>query len=269
MIIGSYLTAAFLGFIEGLTEFIPVSSTGHLLLLTDKMGFSAVPGHFFEIFIQLGAILAVAVLYWKKIWVTLVGLVPGDKTARRFALNVILATLPALVAGGLGQHWIQGHLYNPTAIAVTLIIGGIVILVFDGMFKTPKIDSIDNLPVRTAFLVGCAQAVALIPGISRSGATIMGGLALGLSRTASAELSFFLAIPVMIAAVAFDSYKNWPEITAHDGGNIGLLAVGFIVAFLTALAVLKAAMWVIVRFGFKPFGWYRIALGLLVLASVY
>lgn len=258
-----FLTALFLGFVEGLTEFIPVSSTAHLIVLTDALNLPTPPGHVFEVFIQLGAIMAVVVLYRRKLWQTVVGL-PRDKTARNFALNIILATIPALIAGVLGRDWIKEHLYNPTVIAAALIVGGVIILIFDKKAgRNAKINDIDSIPPKLAFLIGCAQAVALIPGISRSGATIMGALALGLARPAAAEFSFFAAIPVMCAAVSYDLMKSWPDIVAH--GHFDIMLAGLCGAFVTAMIVIRLALALISRYGFTPFGWYRIAAGLIVL----
>jgi undecaprenyl-diphosphatase len=258
-----FLTAAFLGFIEGLTEFIPVSSTAHLVLLVDGLKFQAPPGHIFEVFIQIGAILAVIALYFPRLWRIFITL-PSDPVSRNFAFSLILGTIPAVIAGGLGRDWIKANLYNPTVIGSALILGGILILILEKRLKTPKISTVETLPLKTAFLIGCCQAMALIPGVSRSGATIMGALGLGLARPAAAEFSFFLAIPVMFGAVTYDTYKSWDAIVSY--GHIGLMLTGLVAAFLTALAVLKIALSVISRYGFAPFAWYRIGLGILVLA---
>lgn len=257
-----YLIALFLGFVEGLTEFIPVSSTAHLVLLAEGLDFNAPEGHVFEVFIQLGAILAVIVTYRRRLWDTLIGL-PHDRTAQNFAMNVVLATIPALVAGALGRDWIKQHLYNPACIAIALIIGGIIILLLEKRFRTARYDNIDAIPPKTAFLIGCCQALALVPGVSRSGATIMGALLLGLPRPAAAEFSFFLAIPVMMAAVAYDTMKGWDDIINNN--HLGLMLTGLAAAFVTALFVIRAALYVISKYGFTPFAWYRIGLGLLVL----
>lgn len=262
MALTDFLTAVFLGFIEGLTEFIPVSSTGHLVVLVDGLGFPAPPGHVFEVIIQLGAIFAVLVVYRKKFIDTLIGL-PCDKTAQRFALNLVVASFPALIAGALAHDFIKDQLYKPVVIAVSLIVGGIVILFLERRLNKERISSVDEVPLKIAFLIGCFQMIALVPGVSRSGATIMGALALGLSRPAAAELSFFLAVPVMFAAVSYDVLKNWDAVMAVD--SLGLIAAGFFAAFLTALVVLKAAMHIISRWGFQPFAVYRIAVGAIIL----
>ena len=256
-----YITALFLGFIEGLTEFIPVSSTGHLVILVDWLGFAAPPGRVFEVFIQLGAIMAVVVIYRKKLIDTFIGL-PKEKSAQRFTANIFIATLPALIVGLLLHHWIK-TLYTPLVIGSTLIAGGVLLLFLEHRLKDVRVETVDDIPLKTSFLIGCFQMLALVPGVSRSGATIIGGLALGLKRPAAAEFSFFLAIPVMCAAVSYDIYKNWDTLLHYD--DLHLLLVGFMAAFVTAMAVLKLAMRLITRWGFAPFAWYRIAAGLLIL----
>lgn len=261
------LIAFFLGFIEGLTEFIPVSSTGHLILLIEGMDFPAPPGRVFEVFIQLGAILAVMVLYRHKIFHTITG-IAHDPVAQRFTLNLIIGTIPALILGGTLHGFIKNTLYDPIVIAVSLIVGGIIILIFDKKFSTPSVNSVDQITPRQALLIGLCQSVALIPGVSRSGATIMGSLAVGLSRATAAEFSFFLAMPVMICAVAYDLLVNWDAVMASQE-NISLLLVGFFGAFITALFVVKAAVAFISRHGFTPFAWYRIVLGLFVFYIFY
>lgn len=257
-----YLTAIFLGFIEGLTEFIPVSSTGHLILLIEGLNFPSPPGRVFEVFIQIGAILAVMVLYRRKIIGTVCG-IPHDPAARKFALNLIIGSIPAVVIGLMFHSFIKNTLYDPLIIAATLILGGIIILIFEKKFTNPKTANVDEISPKQAFLIGCAQSVALIPGVSRSGATIMGSLALGLSRTAATEFSFFLAMPVMFGAVAYDIYKNWDALMAYD--HMGLMFAGLAASFLTALVVVKSVVGFISTHGFAPFAWYRIALGLVVL----
>lgn len=260
-----YLIALFLGFIEGLTEFLPVSSTAHLLLLTEALSFSGPPGHVFEIFIQLGAIMAVVVVYFNKLWTTLIT-APTDPKARHFIYALLIGTLPALIAGAVFRDVIKEYLYNPTVIAAALIIGGIIILLLEKRFKSPRVTSVDDISLKTALLIGCCQTIALIPGVSRSGASIMGGLSLGLSRQTAAEFSFFLAIPVMCAAVAYDTLKSWDEITS--GGYFGLMICGFVAAFITAMIVIKVALGIISRYGFTPFAWYRIVLGCVILAVI-
>lgn len=255
-----FLTAIFLGLVEGVTEFIPVSSTGHLVVFADWLGFSS-PGHVFEVFIQLGAVLAVMVLYWQRIWSSFAG-IAHDKIAQKFALNVIVATVPAVVAGLLAHEWIK-ELYTAPIVGISLIVGGVVILLVEKRFAKGTVAEIDDIPLRTALLIGLFQVLALVPGVSRSGATILGGLALGLDRKTSAEFSFLLAIPVIAGAVLFDTLQNWDAIA--QGNNWSLLITGLVVAFVSAYAVLKLALGLIARWGFAPFAWYRIAAGILVL----
>ncbi len=257
-----YLTAIFLGFVEGLTEFIPVSSTGHLVLLIEGLKFPTPPGRVFEVFIQIGAILAVMVLYRKKIIDTIIG-IPREKKARVFAGNIIIGSIPAVILGATFHDFIKTVLYSPLVIATTLILGGIVILLFEKKFTDPNTPDIDSISPKQAFLIGCCQSMALVPGISRSGATIMGSLALGLSRTAATEFSFFLAMPVMFGAVAYDIYKNWDALLTYP--HMGLMFAGLAASFITALIVVKSIVGFISSHGFAPFAWYRIALGLLAL----
>ncbi|MBK6896208.1 MAG: undecaprenyl-diphosphate phosphatase [Alphaproteobacteria bacterium] len=257
-----FSTAALLGFIEGLTEFLPVSSTAHLLILTDLFKFAGPPGHLFEIFIQLGAIFAVVVLYRKKLFRTAFTL-HSDPASRHFATILLIGTLPALVAGAIGRDFIKGTLYNnPLVIGTTLILGGLIMLIVERNLPKARIENIQSVPLKTAVMIGCCQALALIPGVSRSGASIIGGLMAGLSRPAAAELSFFLAIPVMFLAVAYDLYKSWDSVAAGD--YLALMLTGFGVAFVTALVVIKALLGVVNRYGFYPFAVYRLFAGAFV-----
>ena len=256
------LQALFFGIVEGMTEFIPVSSTAHLLILTDLFRFSGPPGHVFEIFIQLGAILAVVVLYRKRFLDTALGL-GRDPQARHFALLLIVGTIPALVAGALGRDFIKQTLYNPTVIGSALIVGGLIMLALERWGRTERIQNVEAIPLRLALIIGCCQAVALIPGVSRSGASIAGGLWAGLSRPLAAEFSFFLAVPVMCAAVFYDTLKSWDTITS--GGYWDVMITGFVAAFLAAMVVIKFALAIVTRYGFTPFAIYRIAAGGLIL----
>lgn len=258
----SYLTAALLGIIEGLTEFLPVSSTGHLILFIDFLGFQAPPGRTFEVMIQLGAILALILLYFQKLWATLIGL-PADPRARRFALAILLGFLPAMVLGATLHSFIKSVLFSPIVVACALIAGGIVILIVEEMQKRVLFETVDDVPPRTAFLIGMGQALAMIPGVSRSGATIVSGLLLGLDRRVAAEFSFFLSIPTMSAAFVYDAYKNQHLLNFDD---VGLIATGFVAAFLAALVVIKPFLGIVSRVGFAPFAYYRVALGTFVLA---
>ena len=261
----NYLIAALLGVIEGLTEFLPVSSTGHLILFVDLLGFKGPPGKTFEVMIQLGAILALIVLYRQKIFGTIIGL-PTSPAARRFALLILVAFLPAMVLGAGLHGFIKDVLFTPTVVAVALIIGGIVILIVEATQKRVLYREVDVIPLKTGFLVGVAQCLALIPGVSRSGATIIGGLLLGLERRTAAEFSFFLSIPTMTAAFAYDAFKNRAEMSFDDAG---LIAVGFVAAFIAALLVVKPFLAIISKVGFAPFAYYRAALGTFVLVLLY
>jgi len=254
------LQAAILGLVEGLTEFIPVSSTGHLILLIDLLGFHGPSGQVFEIVIQLGAILAVVVAYAPQ----LTGLVvraPSDRASRRFLLAVLLAFLPAAIVGGLLHDFIKHVLFSPSVVAAALILGGIAILLIERLGPVAVHDDIAEFSPRLSVGVGAFQVLAMIPGVSRSGATIMGALLLGVERSTATQFSFFLAIPTMLAATVFDLYKNMQALNLTD---IEVIAVGFVTAFLSALVVIRWLIGYVSRNGFGVFAWYRIALGLLM-----
>ncbi|MFN4166132.1 MAG: undecaprenyl-diphosphate phosphatase [Ferrovibrio sp.] len=257
-----YLQAAFLGIVEGLTEFIPVSSTGHLILLIDLLGFEGPPGKVFEIAIQLGAILAVCVVYWQRLFDTLIGL-GRDETANRFTVNVLLGVVPALVIGFFAHGFIKGVLFNPWVVSVALVVGGIAILLIERFVGRGEVRGVDDFTFGLSLRIGLLQCLAMIPGVSRSGATIMGARLLGVQRAAAAEYSFFLAVPTMVAATSYDLYKNWSGLTL-DG--LGLIAVGLIVSFISAALVVRGVIAFINRYGFVPFAIYRIAIGLVMLA---
>jgi len=255
------LGAGLLGLVEGLTEFIPVSSTGHLILLVDLMGFRGPPGKVFEVAIQLGAILAVCWAYRERLTGVARGLA-DDPGSRVFLRNILLAFLPAMILGATFYGFIKGVLFSPWVVSVTLILGGIAILVIERRVHLPRVRAIEEMSPRLAIGVGLCQAVAMIPGVSRSGATIMGALLLGVDRRTATEFSFFLAIPTMAAATVYDLFKNRDLLTL-DG--LGIIAVGFLTAFLAALLVVRSVIAFISRHGFVPFAWYRIALGSLML----
>jgi undecaprenyl-diphosphatase len=261
----NYLIAALLGVIEGLTEFLPVSSTGHLILFVDLLGFQAPPGQTFEVMIQLGAILALITLYYRKVFGTIFGL-PTDPAARRFALLILLGFLPAMVLGASFHGFIKAVLFSPVVVATALIAGGIVILIVEETQKRVLYREVDAIPLKTGFLIGVAQAMAMVPGVSRSGATIVGGLLLGLERRTAAEFSFFLSMPTMAAAFAYDAFKNRALLDFDDAG---LIATGFVAAFIAALLVVKPFLAVVSRIGFAPFAFHRVALGTFVLALIY
>lgn len=249
--------ALLLGIVEGLTEFLPVSSTGHLILLIDILGFAGPPGKVFEIVIQLGAILAICWLYRQRLWQVAVTL-PSQAPSQRFARNLILSFLPAAVLGVLFHSQIKEVLFSPLVVSVMLIIGGVLILLIERFKPAPRTSDVDQITPWLAIKIGFCQALAMIPGTSRAGATIMGGLLLGLDRKTATEYSFFLAIPTMLGATVYDLYKNWHQLSP-EGWE--LIAIGFIAAFICALLVVRALIAFISRHGFVPFAWYRIAVG--------
>ena len=255
------LKAALLGLVEGATEFIPVSSTGHLILASDWLGLVDERAKTFDIFIQLGAILAIVWIYRVRL-ARSVEDARKDPGSRRFLLNLIVAFLPAAIVGFLTHDWIKSRLFNPDVVAVALIAGGVVILLIEGWPPKPKVHDVAGIPPRLALGIGMAQVLSLIPGTSRSGATIMGGYALGLSRTAATEFSFFLAIPTMLAATTYDLLKSWSVLAVTD---IPMFAVGFIVSFVSAVIVVKAFLTYVSNHTFRVFAWYRITLGLVLL----
>lgn len=259
------LTAALLGVVEGLTEFLPVSSTAHLLIAEDLLGFKP-PGEVFPIVIQFGAILAVVAVYWRKFWDVLVGL-PAKRDAQQFTLAVIVAFLPAAVVGALLHGFIKRVLFAPDiapyVIATTLILGGIFILIFERIAPPPRYMDGDRLPLSKAFQIGLCQVLAIVPGVSRSGATILGGELLGVDRKAAAAFTFYLAVPTMFGATVLDLYKNRDVLDASAATEI---AVGFVVSFIVAWFVVKSFIDFVGKYGLKPFGWYRIAAGLAIMA---
>ena len=255
------LKAALLGLVEGATEFIPVSSTGHLILASDWLGLVDERAKTFEIFIQLGAILAIVWIYRERL-ARSVRDARKDPGSRGFLLNLIVAFLPAALVGFLAHDWIKSKLFNPGVVALALIAGGVVILLIERWRPRSRVHDVGSIPLRLALGVGMAQVLALIPGTSRSGATIMGGYALGLSRTAATEFSFFLAIPTMLAATTYDLLKSWSVLAVTD---IPMFAVGFIVSFVSAVIVVKAFLTYVSNHTFSVFAWYRIALGVVLL----
>jgi undecaprenyl-diphosphatase len=258
----TFLQAAVLGIVEGLTEFLPVSSTGHLILLIDLLGFQGPPGKMFEIVIQLGAILAVVWVYRAKIFTVVRG-VFTEAPAQKFTINLLLAFLPAMVIGVFAYDFIKGVLFSPWVVSIALIVGGIAILMIERMQKVVRYHAPEDIPWPRALAVGFFQSVAMIPGVSRSGATIMGALLVGVERRTAAEFSFLLAIPTMLAATTYDLYKNRDALTAD---NLAIIAVGFVSAFLVAFAVVRTVLGFISRHGFTPFAIYRIVIGAAMLA---
>lgn len=255
------LKAAILGVVEGATEFIPVSSTGHLILVADWLNFTGPRAATFEIFIQLAAILAVVYLYRAKILAVLKNL-PHDPGAQKFTLNLIIAFIPAAGIGFFIHDWMKEVLFNPVVVAWALVLGGVAILLIEKWNPPEKVTDPDHIPPKIAAGVGLAQVLSLIPGVSRSGATIMGARSLGLSRPAATEFSFFLAIPIMVMASGYDLFKSRDVLTAAD---LPVFAVGFVVSFLSALVVIRAFLTFVARRTFVPFAWYRIGFGGLLL----
>ncbi len=257
--------ALILGVVEGLTEFLPISSTGHLILVGDLLDFNDDKGKLFEIVIQSGAILAVCWEYRVRLWGVARG-VRSDALARRFVTNLMVAFLPAAVLGLLFAKAIKAHLFHPVPVALAFIVGGVLILWAERRQHTIRIQDVDEMDWRDALKIGFAQALALIPGTSRSGATIIGGLFFGLSRRAATEFSFFLAIPTLIAATLYDLYKHRDLLQADD---LGLFAVGFVASFVSAFVAVKGLLRFISRHDFSVFAWYRIVFGVVVLATAY
>jgi undecaprenyl-diphosphatase len=253
--------AAILGVVEGATEFIPVSSTGHLIIAGEWLGFTGEDAKAFEIFIQLGAILAIVWLYRARLGRVLSG-AASEPASRRLLINLFIAFLPAAVVGLLTHKAIKAYLFSPLVVATTMLLGGILIYLIERWRPQPSIPTVDELPTRTALGIGLAQVLSLVPGTSRSGATIMGAYCLGLTREAATEFSFFLAVPTMIAATAYDLAKSASALSAAD---VPIFGVGFVVAFLTAVVVVRAFVAYVARSSFVAFAWYRIGFGLLLL----
>lgn len=254
--------AGILGLLEGATEFIPVSSTGHLIVAGHWLGFEGPVAATFEIFIQLGAILAIVWLYRAR----LVAALSGWRTRaadRRLIINLALAFVPAAAIGLLIHGWMKEVLFTPSVVAGALIAGGLLILAIERWQPRTTITDLDSVPYRTALGVGIVQILSLIPGTSRSGATILGGYALGLSRPVATEFSFFLAIPIMIAATLYDLFKSRESLTPE---TVPMFAVGFIVAFVSALIIVRLFLRFVAQHTFVSFAWYRIALGVLIFA---
>ncbi len=253
--------AAILGVVEGVTEFIPVSSTGHLIVVGHWLGETGERAKTFEIFIQLGAILAIVWLYRTRLLTAAAEAWKGGP-GRRLLVNLILGFVPVAVVGLLVHDWIKDRLFTPSVVAGALIAGGIVILLIERLHPKVRVDDVNDVPPGTALGVGLAQILSLVPGTSRSGATIMGGYVLGLSRTAATEFSFFLSIPVMFAATLFDLRSSWHTLAASD---FPVFAIGFVTAFVSALVVVRMFVGFVSRSSFVAFAWYRIAFGALLL----
>ncbi|MBL8174752.1 MAG: undecaprenyl-diphosphate phosphatase [Bryobacterales bacterium] len=259
------LKSVLMGLIEGLTEFLPISSTGHLILAGDLLGMNTEKGKVFEIVIQTGAMLAIVLEYRARFLNVLTGL-STQESARRFVTNVAVAFLPAVVLGLAGGKLIKQHLFQPLPVATGFIVGALAILWVERRRHAVRIDKVEDMGWQDALKVGCAQCLALFPGMSRSGSTIIGGLLFGLSRKAAAEFSFFLAIPTLMGAGAYDLYKNRALLSASD---IDWFAAGSVAAFLSALVCVRWLLRYISSHDFTIFAWYRIGFGVVVLATAY
>lgn len=260
------LRAVILGIVEGVTEFLPVSSTGHLLLAERFFGLGE--GAFwdsFTILIQLGAILAIVVLYFAKLWRIALGMFSGDSDARRFVIGVLVAFLPAVIVGLAVGKYIKVALFNPWVVCFSLIVGGAVLLWVDQLDLKPREHDATRFPLLMYLWIGVAQCLAMIPGVSRSGATIVSAMLLGSDKRAAAEFSFFLAIPTMVGAFAYDFYKSRAEMTMD---HMGIVAIGFVVSFITAIVVVKTFLEYVTRHGFVLFAWWRVIVGTLGLVAL-
>ncbi|WP_165665132.1 undecaprenyl-diphosphate phosphatase [Metapseudomonas otitidis] len=252
-----------LGIVEGLTEFLPISSTGHQIIVADLIGFGGERFEAFNIIIQLGAILAVVWEYRRKVFDIVVGL-PRQRSAQRFTLNLLVAFLPAVVLGVAFADVIHHYLFNPITVATALVIGGVVMLWAERRQHSIEVDTVDEMTWKHALKVGCAQCLALVPGTSRSGATIIGGLVFGLSRKAATEFSFFLAMPTMVGAAVYSGYKYRALFQLAD---LPVFALGFVVSFIFAMLAVRALLKFIASHSYAVFAWYRIGFGLLILAT--
>jgi undecaprenyl-diphosphatase len=264
-----FCKALILGVVEGLTEFLPVSSTGHLIVAGSLLDFTGAEAKTFHVVIQFGAILAIVWEYRRKIGAVIVGL-PTQPKARRFTANVVIATIPAVVLGLLLEKKIKAVLFSPVPVAVALILGGVVILWAEARQRDrgvpPRVTSVDELTYADALKVGLAQCLALIPGTSRSGSTIIGGMLFGLERRVATEFSFFLAIPIIFGATVYELAKDWQTLSFDA---FGLFAVGMVAAFISGFVCIRWLLRYVATHDFTVFAWYRIGFGLLILAVGY
>ncbi len=253
------IVAIILGIVEGVTEYLPVSSTGHLILATELMGFDQEAWEIFNIAIQPGAILAIIVLYWRTFWDVARGLFRFETGAVHFTRNLLIAFFPAVLLGLAFGAAIETMLGKPVLVAWALIIGGIAILAVERYARPAASGAgVAGVPLKTAVIIGLVQCLAMIPGVSRSGATILGAISFGVDRKTAAEFSFFLAVPTLTGATAYQMFKHRDVITADQ---LGLIGIGAGVSFIVALVVVKAFVGIVARYGFGPFAWYRIAVG--------
>ena len=259
-----FVRALILGLVEGATEFIPVSSTGHLILVGHWLGFAGRRAAVFEIVIQLGAILAV-VWQYRAMLLDLVRALPRERRAQHFAFAIFVAFLPAAIVGLIAHDWITDRLFRPVTVCTALVVGGLAMLVIERVHRTVRVQQVDSMPLGIAFGIGLAQVLSLFPGVSRSGATIMGALALGVARPAATEFSFLLALPVMFAAGGYDLLSNREILTAAD---VPLYVVGLVTSFLSALVAIRFLLGFVARRSFDGFAWYRIIFGGALLAAM-
>jgi undecaprenyl-diphosphatase len=256
------VSAIILGIVEGITEFLPVSSTGHLILASELLGYDAQRWAVFNVAIQPGAILAIVVLYWRTFMDVLTGLFRWEPSSVAFVRNLLIAFFPAVILGLAFGDAIDAMLENARVVAWALIVGGFAILLVERLAKTSDAGGVSGVSWQRSAMIGLVQCLAMIPGVSRSGATIMGAMAMGVDRKTAAEFSFFLALPTLTGATALQLYKHGDQM---QSGDAGLIAIGFIVSFVVAIAVVKAFLAVVTRHGFAPFAWYRIAAGIAAL----
>ena len=259
------LKALVMGVVEGLTEFLPISSTGHLILAGDLLHFNDDKAKVFEVVIQTGAMLAIVWEYRKRFLSVIAGL-RRDSASQRFAANILVAFLPAAFLGLAFGSLIKAHLFKPIPVALAFVIGGVIILWVERRRLSVRVHSVDDMDWRDALKVGCAQAFALIPGTSRSGATIIGGMIIGLSRPAATEFSFFLAVPTLVAAGGYDLWKHRDLLVL---GDLEMFAVGFVAAFISAFVCVRWLIRYVATHDFTPFAWYRIGFGMLVIITSY
>jgi undecaprenyl-diphosphatase len=255
------LTIIILGIVEGVTEFIPVSSTGHLILASALLGYNEAQWATFNVVIQLGAILSVVVLYWRTFWAVGLGLLRWEAQSVRFVRNILIAFLPSAVIGLLIHKQIEMMLGSAELVSVALILGGIAILIIERTVKKADIVGVSEIPLSRVVGIGFIQCLSMVPGVSRSGATILGALSLGVERRTAAEFSFFLAIPTMVGASTLELVKNREQLLSGTGVGLDSIALGFVVSFVVAIIVIKAFVQFVSRHGFGPFAWYRIVAG--------
>jgi undecaprenyl-diphosphatase len=256
------IAAIILGIVEGVTEYLPVSSTGHLILASELLGYDAQRWSLFNVAIQPGAILAIVMLYWRTFWDVLTGLFKAAPSSIAFVRNVLIAFFPAVILGLMLGDVIDAMLENAVIVAWALIIGGVAILAVERFAKPVAVNGVAAVSARQSLMVGLVQCLAMIPGVSRSGATILGAMSFGIDRKTAAEFSFFLAVPTLSGATALQLFKHGDQMAV---GDPGLIAIGFVVSFVVATVVVKSFLSIVTRYGFAPFAWYRIVAGIAAL----